>query len=251
MHNHVSVGRPRDRCGRGGLGRAVLPLVSIGLAAVLGLTLSTTPVSAATPCAETGVTVTADDRDDVRVACRGAIDAVAFLADRGFTVGKQVNIEVIESIDVIPGASVLGFYDPKANVVKVLARAAFSSGETRGTVLGLPIDDVLYGSIFAHEVAHAVIYQNLDRRKLSFAAHEYLAYAVQLATLPTDYSDRVVAPFSGTGFTDLDQVSEIILGMDPDRFAAKSYLHFRELDDRDAVVRQLVADFPRNDSEWY
>jgi hypothetical protein len=57
-------------------------------------------------------------------------------------------------------------------------------GTADDTVLGLPVDAVLYASIFAHEVAHAVIHQNLDGRKLSFAAHEYLAYAVQLGTLP-------------------------------------------------------------------
>lgn len=218
---------------------------------MLGQIGATAPGVAATPCAGTGVSVAAENADDARFACRGVIEAVDFLAERGFAVRKPVKVEVVESIDVIPGASVLGIYDPKADVVKVLARSAFSSGTTDDTVLGLPIDDDLYASIFAHEVAHAVIYQNLGGQKLPFAAHEYLAYAVQLATLSVPERERVLARFPGAAFTELEQVSEVVLGMDPDRFAVKAYQHFRKLDDQDAVLRRLLADFPARSREWY
>lgn len=218
---------------------------------MLGQIGATAPGVAATPCAGTGVSVAAENADDARFACRGVIEAVDFLAERGFAVRKPVKVEVVESIDVIPGASVLGIYDPKADVVKVLARSAFSSGTADDTVLGLPIDDDLYASIFAHEVAHAVIYQNLGGQKLPFAAHEYLAYAVQLATLSVPERERVLARFPGAAFTELEQVSEVVLGMDPDRFAVKAYQHFRKLDDQDAVLRRLLADFPARSREWY
>ena len=145
----------------------------------------------------------------------------------------------------------MGIYDPKADVVKVLARSAFSLGTTGDTVLGLPIDDALYASVFAHEVAHAVIHQNLGGQKLPYAAHEYLAYAVQLATLSAPNRERVLARFPGAAFTELEQVSEMALGLDPDWFAVKAYQHFRKLDDQDAVLRRLLADFPAHQKEWY
>lgn len=253
MHKHASVGRPSDCCvfGRGWFGRGGLRLAAAGLVILLGQIGATAPGVAATPCAGTGVSVAAENADDARFACRGVIEAVDFLAERGFAVRKPVKVEVVESIDVIPGASVLGIYDPKADVVKVLARSAFSSGTADDTVLGLPIDDDLYASIFAHEVAHAVIYQNLGGQKLPFAAHEYLAYAVQLATLSVPERERVLARFPGAAFTELEQVSEVVLGMDPDRFAVKAYQHFRKLDDQDAVLRRLLADFPARSREWY
>lgn len=251
MRKHVSVGRPRARRGRGGLGRSVFPLAAAGLSIVVGLIVATAPGVAATPCGETQVSVAAGNADDVRVACRGVAGAIAFLAERGFGVREPVFVEVVESIEVIPGASVLGIYDPKADVVKVLARSAFSSGTVGDVVLGLPVDEALYASVFAHEVAHAVIYRNIGRRELSPAAHEYLAYAVQLATLPVAYRQRVLARFPGAVFTDLDQVSEIALGFDPDRFAVKAYQHFRKLDDQDAALRRLLAEFPAGSSEWY
>jgi hypothetical protein len=253
MHKHASIGRPRGRrvFGRGWFGRGGVRLAAAGPVFLLGLIVATAPGVAATPCAGTRVSVAADNADDARFACRGVVEAVDFLAERGFTVRQPVFVEVVESIDVVPGASVLGIYDPKADVVKVLARSAFSLGTTDDTVLGLPIDDALYTSIFAHEVAHAVIYQNLGGRKLPFAAHEYLAYAVQLATLSAPDRERVLARFPGAAFTELEQVSEIVLGLDPDRFAVKAYQHFRKLDDQDAVLRRLLADFPAREKEWY
>lgn len=253
MDKHASVGRPRNRCvfGRGWFGRAGVRLAAAGPVILLGLIVATAPGVAATPCAGTRVSVAADNADDARFACRGVVEAVDFLAERGFAVRKPVFVEVVESIDVVPGASVLGIYDPKADVVKVLARSAFSLGTPGDTVLGLPIDDSLYTSIFAHEVAHAVIYQNLGGQKLPFAAHEYLAYAVQLATLSAPNRERVLARFPGAEFTELEEVSEIVLGLDPDRFAVKAYQHFRKLDDQDAVLRRLLADFPAHQKEWY
>ena len=100
-------------------------------------------------------------------------------------------------------------------------------------------------------VAHAVIHQNLGGQKLPFAAHEYLAYAVQLSTLSAPNRERILARFPGAAFTELEQVSEIVLGLDPDRFAVKAYQHFRKLDDQDAVLRRLLADFPAHQKEWY
>ncbi len=251
MHKHASVGRPYYRCTRGWSGRPDFRLAMTGLVTWLGLIVAAAPGAAAAPCAETRVSVAADHADDVRVACRGVVGAIRFLAERGFIVREPVIIEVVASIDVIPGATVLGIYDPNADVVKVLARSAFSSGTVGDVVLGLPVDEALYASIFAHEVAHAVIHRNIGQQKLSPAAHEYLAYAVQLATLPAAYRERVLARFPGAGFSDLEQVSEIFLGFDPDRFAVKAYLHFRKLDDQDAVLRQLLAAFPTGSSEWY
>jgi hypothetical protein len=238
------------------LGRGGFRLAAAGLVVLLGLIVATAPGVAATPCTQTRVSVAADNADDARVACRGVVDAVDFLAERGFAVREPVFVEVVESIDVIPGASLMGIYDPRADVVQVLARSAFSLGTTSSgaigdTVLGLPIDDALYASVFAHEVAHAVIYQNLGGQKLPHAAHEYLAYAVQLATLSAPNRERVLARFPGAAFTELEQVSEMALGLDPDWFAVKAYQHFRKLDDQDAVLRRLLAEFPAHQKEWY
>jgi hypothetical protein len=256
MRKQASVGRRRGHFERGrfdwvGLGRSPLRYGAIGLALALGPIVATPSGVAAIPCAETPVIVTATDANDARVACRGAVDAISFLAERGFRVGEPVVVAVVEGIDVVPGASVLGIYDPKGDVVQVLARSVFSSGTTGDTVLGLPVDDTLYASIFAHEVAHAVIYRNIRHREISSAAHEYLAYAVQLATLPPSYRERILARFPGGGFTDLEEVSEVVLGFDSDRFAVKAYRHFRELDDQDAVLGTLLAHLPTRDTEWY
>ena len=251
MHKHAYTTRPRDRGGRRRLGRAVFPLVVAGLAIAIGVDVAPARGETPTPCADVPVNVTAVDGDDVGIGCRGAGLAIAFLAKRGFTVRTPIVAEVVDAIDIIPGASVLGFFDPHADVVKVLARSAFSSGTTADTVLGVPMDETLYTSIFTHEVAHAVIYQNLGGRKLPLAAHEYLAYAVQLATLPPSYREPILARFPGAGFSALEQVSELALGFDPDRFAVKAYLHFRKLDDQDAVLRRLLADFPTGSGEWY
>lgn len=221
---------------------AAAPTLAVGLLALVAITAQPAkPATAASAsCPALPVTIVAEESADVRMACLGAQRAISFLADRGFVVERPITVEVAAAIAPIQGAAALGFYHAGTEVMKVLARSAFSLASAEDTVLGLPTTDDLYASVFAHEIAHAIFHQNVDGgREPSLAAHEYFAYTVQIATLPTPLRERVLARYPGSGFSHLGQVSEVFLGLDPQRFAVNAYLHFRGAEDQDAVLRRL------------
>jgi hypothetical protein len=158
---------------------------------------------------------------------------------------------VVDEIEMPNGAAALGTYDPRTQMVHVLARTAYSLGSVDDQVLGLPFDEELYTSVFSHEVTHAVLHQYEREIPLSPAAHEYVAYAVQLMTLSRPHRRRIVERFDGVPFTDVNQVSTMILAFDPNKFAVKSYLHFRDAGDQHAVLQNLIRASRAASAGWY
>ena len=187
------------------------------------------------------VRVAAEAPADVAAACRGAARALAFLAAHDITASRPIRIQVVDAIDYLNGAPVAGIYDRRAQVVKVLARSAFAASSVGATVFSVGLNDDLYASVFAHEVAHAVVDQHLRGRDVSPAAHEYVAYAVQLSTLPATVREHVLAQFPGGGFTAPEEINTIVLAMDPHRFAAKAYRHFHRGEHAPAGLAAVLA----------
>ena len=202
-------------------------------------------------CVAGSVTVIAPSLADKTAACAGAERAIVFLGELGFPVERSIVIHVVDEIEMTHGASALGTFNPRTHLVHVLARTAFSLGSGDDAILGLPFDDELHASVFSHEVAHAVLFQHQREVPLSPAAHEYLAYSVQLATLPPAHRRRIVDRFDGAGFTDVAEASTIMLAFDPNHFALKSYLHFRDAADQRAVLQSLILASRAGAPEWY
>ena len=202
-------------------------------------------------CVEGVVMVIAQSQADRDAACDGAERAILVLDGLGLPVLSPIVVHVVDEIDDIQGASALGTFDARTRLVKVLARSAYSLGSIDETVLGLPFDDELHASVFAHEVTHAVFHQHEARIPLSYTAHEYVAYSVQVMTLPEDYRRRLLDRFDVSPFTNVHQVNGVMLAFDPNSFGVKAYLHFRDSADQNAVLRGLVRASRAGVTEWY
>ncbi len=74
---------------------------------------------------------------------------------------------------------------------------------------------------------------------------------MQLATLPGPKRRRILDQFEGAAFSDVEQVSDLILAFDPNRFAVKAYLHFRDAADQHAVLEGLSGASRADPPEWY
>lgn len=223
----------------------------VGVIAVLAMLLVQEPDLRAAACGGGGVTVIAESSYDRDAACTGAGRAIAVLGGLGLTVLGPIVVQVVDEITIMHGVPALGLYDPRTHLVKVLARSAFSPGTAAEAVLGLPFDEDLHASVFAHEVTHAVLHQYEEWIPLGPAAHEYVAYSVQLATLPGPQRRRILDRFEGAAFSNVEQISEIILAFDPNRFAVKAYLHFRDAADQHAVLEGLIGASRVGPPEWY
>lgn len=206
-----------------------------------------TSVCSSMPEGMAAITVQAASAADALSACQGARRAIALLSQHGFLVQESIPIVVTDTIELDGGALAAGIFDRRTGVITVRARAALAAGNAEGTFFGDLLNDDLYISIFAHEVAHAVIEQNDPHGSIAAVAHEYAAYAVQIATLSPDVRARVLARYPGRGFTEPAQINEIVHAMAPHRFAAQAYRHFVRAGGDAAALHRVFALDGRSD----
>jgi hypothetical protein len=202
-------------------------------------------------CAGDLVTIVAPSEVDYAAVCLGAHRAGAFLEQFGLRLNAPITVKAVDNIAPVMQTPLLGLYNPKTQTVKVLSRAALKAGTNGDKVFSVPIDADVHAGIFTHEIVHAILDQNTERFPLSRAGHEYLAYAIQLATLPVGTRERILASHPVSGFDTVDQVSDILLGFDPDKFGVNAYLHFRDAGDQAAVFNDLVRLSRAAEYGWY
>jgi hypothetical protein len=102
------------------------------------------------------------------------------------------------------------------------------------------LDRVHYTGAIAHEVAHAVMQHNLKTVLISPSPQEYLAHATQMAALPEARRKAIIRAMGVDSWQSGDVISDVYLGLEPDKFAVKSYLHLSGLVDPRAFVEILL-----------
>jgi hypothetical protein len=100
----------------------------------------------------------------------------------------------------------------------------------KGTPFAAVQQRELFKNVIVHEVIHGVLQQNTGPHVMSYVAQEYVAYALQLESLPASERFRYFRSIKKTaqtmktddlGFTDM------LLLADPFLFAAYAYEHYR------------------------
>lgn len=182
-------------------------------------------------CVGTNATVNADSAYDAYLACAGAADAVVFLWQQGFTVDTVMQIDILDSVflhtDENPSFRILGQFDAKQNRIMVTSIDGQREMAKEKPIFGVPYDVALFRSVVAHEVAHAIAEDNFHVEEPSRLAHEYIAYIVQLATMPSRLSQRVFEMVPAQAFNSELEINPMIYGLNPDLFAVKAYGHYR------------------------
>lgn len=182
-------------------------------------------------CVATNATVNADSAYDAYLACAGAADAVAFLWQQGFTVDTVMQIDILDSVflhtDKNPSFRILGQFDAKQNRIMVTSIDGQREMAKEKPIFGVPYDVALFRSVVAHEVAHAIAEDNFHVEEPTRLAHEYIAYIVQLATMPAQLSQRVFESHPGRAFESELEINPLIYGLNPDLFAVKAYWHYQ------------------------
>ena len=200
--------------------------------AVVAATLAHPAAAAERRCGGTNTTVYADSTYDAYLACAGAADAVAFLAQQGFTVDTVMQIDVLDTVFVHstenPSFRVLGQFDAARNRILVTSIAGQRQMAAKKPIFGIPYNDALFRSVVAHEVAHAIAEDNFQIVEPSRLAHEYIAYIVQIATLPPHLRYQIFDHHPVPAFDSEVEINPMVYGLNPDVFAVKSYLHYRK-----------------------
>lgn len=191
-------------------------------------------------CTDVRVDAVADQRASVSAVCRAAEQVSSVLSVCGFGVLDRIPVQVVEVLPAECPAHALGYFDARDATVTIPTYAACVALAGPEGRFGVPVTTALYESLIAHELVHATVSQHQGRTAINRAGQEYLAYAIQLATMSPALRTRILARYPQADPVRFDELSELYLDLAPGRFAVKSYLHFIALEDRCALIGDLL-----------
>jgi len=178
--------------------------------------------------------------DSVDEVCQAADKALDYLARLKLLQKRTIFIDITEEPIVNQGLHAYGRYDSRSDRIELMSYAAIRRNLPRPMMYGEPFDDVHFTGAIAHEVAHAVMQQNLKTELISPSPQEYLAHATQMAVLPDARRTKILRELAVDPWVSGDAISDVYLGIEPNKFAAKSYQHLTALADPAAFVAILL-----------
>ena len=216
--------------------RYLLFPVALTLAA---LAVAATAEADAVPCPADGISVDAATPDLQDRLCEIAEDAVSSLASCHLQQQRAIHVEVVEEV-AHPIATCLAAFDCDHDRVRIVVRESYADLVEPGDPYALFPPDVLVRTLMFHEITHALIEQNAAGREVPAVDHEYIAAAMELEHMDPAWRQtlldhaRLDAPAEG-------RINIWIYRLEPRRFAANAWLHFRLPENGCGLVARLVA----------
>ena len=177
-------------------------------------------------CPEQNITVEAPNTTLANRVCSVATKSQKSLASCHLLQSEHY---IIEASSHLPPEfdDCFGIYHCDDNLVQVLDPDALSEAIRRtGTFSSLPVD-VLFDSLLVHEISHVLAYQSSLGSPRTTAEVEYIAYAMQLESLPAEARDKLVSNHPVARPVSLMGLNDVILSFSPEVFAVKAWTHFR------------------------
>lgn len=177
---------------------------------------------------------------DALAVCAAVRDTNTFMRSHGFDVDIPITVTVVEAAVEPHNARVIAKYDATTSAISISAFNHCCQMFRSDCIFGEKMSRELYRSFIAHEVAHAIAQNNFRIPHPSVAAHEYIAYLVQLATMEQALRNRILGRFNHEPFTGDQEISELFFALGPEIFAIKSYRHFAKSGNGDAFIQRLL-----------
>jgi len=187
---------------------------------------SISPLRAQDHACDKGQTqVTGADPDLAGHVCTVVERALEQLAQCHLAQKDPLSIKIVDGFsDDMPGC--VGIFDCANDRIEILKPDAMGSTlEDNRRFSRLPLMS-LFDSVVAHEMTHALVYQNLGEDSGSWAQNEYMAYAMQMAFLSPEDRALFMQGFTTDRPGSLGGINILIMLMAPDAFAAEVWLHF-------------------------
>lgn len=202
------------------------------------------------PSTQATVAYPGDDfRETASIACDAITRTLGFMAASGFDTRNALRVEIVDELSTRDQGHPLGTYDNGSDAIRLLSWESFCQACSDNPLFGMPPNLDLYQSVIAHEAAHAIASGNFRIEKPSRTAHEYIAYVVQLSTMPADLRQLIIEQSSVSGFNDASEISSVYLAMNPEAFAVKCYLHYRDPENGNEFLHKLLGGEVRLDGD--
>jgi len=184
------------------------------------------------------VVVDAQYRSDALAACAGAIEAMNFLGVLGLVTSGRIDVRIVDQLPGSNPASRSGSYIARERCAYLLTLLKLQEA---GTPFDLPVDQVLFRSIAAHEVAHVIAAANFSIASPRIEAQEYIAYVTMLAMMPPDQREALLARFPGQAFATEMAINTFTYLLDPLRFGVQAYRHFLKEENGKQFIQQILT----------
>lgn len=189
-------------------------------------------------CSESKMTVFSTD-PNLAVRICDVVAAIDPLLTRcGLPDSGPVTLYVTKRIEGT-GGHPLGVYLHETDEIAVIDPVVLGEHDGRGAIFDKLATDVLFDSLVVHEITHFRLSHATAARSISLVDQEYIAYAMQLASLPAKAREALLAEFSGGG-ADAGAISEVALTFAPAFFATRAWLHFNETGNGCVFVKSLI-----------
>lgn len=195
----------------------------------------------AVACNDVAVDVAGAAPEEKALICSAAQRSIEFFRQCDLHSPQRIRIEVVAGALEVCGVDVFGSYDAKDQTVRLvdLQRCATMAGEMQ-EYRALP-PEKFYRSIVVHEVAHNIFRTVLEGRDYPHATHEYVAYAAQISSMPSEVRRTYLKAIPRPPPSDLSHFVDMVLMLAPARFSAMAYDHFAAPGNGCRILRGLVA----------
>jgi hypothetical protein len=216
-------------------------IIIVALFLLLSLHFPLNRATEARVCADSTILVGPASHQDQHLTCEAAAAALSLMHNYNMELPPRLEIEIVDEINGSHDISRFGQFDPFVGKITVVSWKACKEAGMAWRPFGQPMDRALYRSFITHEVAHAVADWNFKIADPAFVAHEYLAYVIQLISMPDDLRASILQAIDIPAFQHTDEITETYYSLNPDYFAVKSFRHFMQAKDQTALIRRLLA----------
>ena len=215
----------------------------------LSIIITVTPIrghAATAVCvSQPEVTINYADPSIIPELCDSSARALSILGDYGLVPRRQITIDIIESEINHLGYMAYGTYNSRTDRITLMSYEAILQKHEEPKMYGEFFDQAHYRGALAHEIAHAVFHHHSLNMSPGPAPQEYLAHAVQLASLPTEKRSEIINRMGSTSWESGDAISDVYMALEPTGFAVKSYMHLTTTDNPQAFIDILL------NSKWF
>jgi len=193
-------------------------------------------VAAEYPCPDTRFRVISEEEVQARGICAAAARAASVLAACNVPLERPILIEVTDEFN----ETCLGLYHCGKDRIEILAPAEMQHRRAPGSDLAFVPIDSFFTAILTHELAHAAFDATPCPFETCLTESEYVAYTMQIMSLPDKLRSRYEAGIDMTAPVSRDSVNAVTLFMAPDTFMRRAWVHLNQRPDVCAYIRDVM-----------
>lgn len=176
-------------------------------------------------CANPDIRAEAPDDATAALACDSAQKALRQLAACHLPLREPVTVTIVDKVRHPADHDCIAFADCTTQTVEVTAPRMIPEVTVKNGVYEKIPAEQLFESLIVHELTHLLIHQSHPDR-IHETDHEYMAYAMQLQSLPPKARQVFLDQVDPTLPFDPARINQFYLMAQPTLFAGLAWMHF-------------------------